>query len=54
MNAKDLLNILNCLNTILELNEYNLLLLCSCNENNNGFTVNTSKKIIEITDYEEE
>lgn len=54
MNARDLLNILNCLNDIIELNEYDLLLLCSCNENNIGFTVKTNKKLIEITDYEEE
>lgn len=54
MRAKYLLNILECLDSVIELNEYNLLLLYSCNKENIGFIVNTNNKIIEITDYEEE
>lgn len=54
MNAQEFLNVLNCLNEILDLHDYNVLILSSCNKNNLGFCVNQHKKIIEITVFEEE
>lgn len=53
MNAQEFLNVLNCLNEILDLHDYNVLILSSCNKNNLGFCVNQHKKIIEITVFEE-
>ena len=53
MNAQEFLNVLNCLNEILDLHDYNVLILNSCNKNNLGFCVNPHKKIIEITVFEE-
>nr|DAQ51048.1 MAG TPA: hypothetical protein [Caudoviricetes sp.] len=54
MNAQEFLNVLNCLNEILDLHEYKVLVFYSGNESNNGFCVNTSEKTIEITVVEEE
>lgn len=54
MKAQEFLNILNCLNEILDLHNFNVLILSSCNKNNVGFCVNLHKKIIEITVFEEE
>lgn len=54
MSAQEFLNVLNCLNEILNLREYNVLILSSCNKDNVGFCVNLHKKIIEITVFKEE
>lgn len=54
MNAQKVLNILNCLKEILDLHEYKVLILCSYNERNTGFCVNTCDKTIEFTILEEE
>ena len=53
MSAQEFLNVLNCLNEILNLREYNVLILSSCNKDNVGFCVNLHKKFIEITVFEE-
>lgn len=54
MNAQDIFNKLNCLQDILNLREYKVLILSSYNERNTGFHVNTCDKIIEFTVLEEE
>lgn len=54
MKAKEILDILNCLNNIMELEEYDILILETYNKNLIGFTVNTNKKIIEVTTLEED
>lgn len=54
MSAQQFLDLLNCLNEILDLHDFNVLILSSCNKDNVGFCVNIHKKIIEITVFEEE
>lgn len=54
MNAQELLNVLNCLNEILDLHEFNVSIFNSCKKNDVGFCVNLQKKFIEITVFEED
>lgn len=54
MIAQDVLNILNCLNKLIDLREYKIITTGACVEGNSGFYVNTSNKIIVFIAFEEE
>jgi hypothetical protein len=54
MKANEVLNILKCLNELIDLRDYKIITISTYNERNSGFCVKTCDKIIEITVVEEE
>lgn len=54
MNAQEALNILNCLNELIDLREYKIITTGASVEGNSGFCVNTYNKIIVFIVFKEE